>query len=174
MKTNSSTYEYAQLSSFTYEYARPSVTVTIFAFFDGQILTGIRNFDADAFSDTRCIPGGFLNAKHAFYLGETAKQAAIREFKEETNIEIFPEQLILFHEHSHPTTDPRAHVVNLCYIVNLVGWQAGQAKAGDDLRYIEWIYPFDVYASEQEWAFNHKELTIKAISVHNQYEYFRR
>lgn len=161
------------MTKFTYEYPRPSVTVTIFAFFDGQLLTGIRNYDADAYPDTRCIPGGFLNAKNEKHVGETAKQAAIREFKEETTIEIFSEQLILFHEHSHPNTDPRAHVVNLCYIVNLVGWQAGQAKAGDDLREVDWIHPLDVYANDKEWAFNHKELTHRAFSAH-EIDYFRR
>ena len=161
------------MTKYSYEYARPSVTATVFAFFDGKLLTGIRKGDADAFPGARCIPGGFLNAKTDSFRGETAKQCAIREFEEEANIKIFEEQLILFHEHSLPDTDPRAHVVNLCYIVNLVGWQAGQIKAGDDLEAVEFISPIDFWASPYTWAFNHQDLVRKALAAREN-DYFRR
>ncbi|MGB9642793.1 MAG: NUDIX domain-containing protein [Candidatus Ratteibacteria bacterium] len=66
------------------------------------------------------IPGGFIN------WGETAENAAIREAKEETGLDI--DNLKLFGVFSDPERDPRFHTISIVY----TGQGKGTIKAGDD------------------------------------------
>jgi ADP-ribose pyrophosphatase YjhB (NUDIX family) len=128
--------------AYTYAFARPSVTATIVLVHaqgidDLRVLTGVRGDLTDAFPGMLCLPGGFMDPRvdtddspsGATAPGERIEQTAIREIKEETNIDVEERQLKLYHVHSDPTTDPRAHVVNVCYWVSLTDEQAASAKA---------------------------------------------
>lgn len=165
------------MTTYTYEYPRPSVTATIFAFYDNALVVGTRSDDSDAYPGCKCIPGGFLNAKSDTFEGETVKQAAIREFREECGINLIEDQLILVHEHSDPDTDPRAHVVNLCYIARLTNDQAACMEPGDDLKALS-LFPITTsydYDFWQGWAFNHYDLVMCIINIWNsrsKYNYF--
>jgi ADP-ribose pyrophosphatase YjhB (NUDIX family) len=151
-------------------------------------LIGTRGRKDGAYAGFLCIPGGFLDAKvdrkdiielseesifftydeedeeHKELLksGETVEDAAIREVFEETGLVISKDQLKLYHVHSDPNTDPRAHVVNICYYVLVDRETANMAKAGDDLAKLD-IMTFENSYSLPVMAFNHAELLSKAL-----------
>ena len=56
------------------------------------------------------LPGGFVNE------GESCEQAAVREAKEETGLDI--ELVRQFHTYSSPTRDPRQHVMTTVFVAN--------------------------------------------------------
>jgi ADP-ribose pyrophosphatase YjhB (NUDIX family) len=166
---------------YLYPFPNVSVTATIFAFYNEMLVVGIRSHNAEVYPSHKCIPGGFLNARYAdgetvVHEGENVQQAAIREFQEEAGVELESDQLILFHEHSNPITDPRCHVVNLCYIVNLSLEQVEKLMAGDDLEAIDLVPISDIKegTKDQYWAFNHFDLALLAIHVwENGGDYFK-
>jgi len=160
---------------FVYDFAKPSVTATIFAFYNGMLVVGTRAKWVETFPGLKCAPGGFLEAYYkldgeVINEGETAEETAIREFFEECGVMLDGEQLILFHEHSGVHTDPRCHVVNLCYIANLTKEQMERLMPGDDLEAID-LVPIGkikgaVSASAHDaWAFDHLTLASMAVLV---------
>ncbi len=168
--------------AYIYRYPRPSVTATILLVGpDQQVLWGLRQPTADAYPNTLCLVGGFLNAKtiEADMLaptaedpGETIEETAIRETFEETGIVLKPEQLILIGSKSHPNTDPRAHVVNLCYAAILTRAQMNSAKAGDDLQALVWKPLQDgTFQEPFEAAFNHMEIALEGLAKLAQYQH---
>ena len=68
------------------------------------------------------LPGGFIE------YGETAEQAAIREAKEETNLDI--DLLYLLGCYSDPKRDPRFHTITVVYVAK----GKGIPKAKDDAK----------------------------------------
>jgi ADP-ribose pyrophosphatase YjhB (NUDIX family) len=66
------------------------------------------------------IPGGFVD------YGETLENAAIREAKEETRLDI--ESLRQFHSYSDPERDPRRHTISTVFIAKA----KGRPQPGDD------------------------------------------
>ncbi len=68
------------------------------------------------------LPGGFVD------WGESLEQAAVREAREETSLEVELEEQ--FHTYSDPGRDPRHHTITTVYI----GRAAGTPQAADDAR----------------------------------------
>jgi len=66
------------------------------------------------------LPGGFVDE------GEWIADAAVREAKEETGLDV--ELVELFHVYSDPRRDPRSHTVSTVFI----GRARGQPVGGDD------------------------------------------
>jgi 8-oxo-dGTP diphosphatase len=66
------------------------------------------------------LPGGFVDE------GEWIADAALREAKEETGLDV--ELVELFHVYSNPARDPRQHTVSTVFI----GRACGRPIAGDD------------------------------------------
>jgi len=66
------------------------------------------------------IPGGFVD------YGESLEEAAIREAKEETNLDV--ELIRQFHAYSDPNRDPRHHTISTVYIAKA----KGKPQAKDD------------------------------------------
>lgn len=66
------------------------------------------------------IPGGFVD------YGETLEEAAIREMKEETSLDVNLGRQ--FHTYSNPNRDPRHHTVSTIFIATATG----NPEAADD------------------------------------------
>jgi 8-oxo-dGTP diphosphatase len=66
------------------------------------------------------MPGGFID------WGESPEQAATREAKEETGLEV--RQLRQFHAYGDPARDPRCHTITIVYAARA----AGKPKGADD------------------------------------------
>jgi len=69
------------------------------------------------------LPGGFVD------YGESLEEAAIREAKEETSLEI--ELLSQFHTYSDPERDPRQHTITTVYTARACGTPRAQDDAQD-------------------------------------------
>ncbi len=89
------------------------------------------------------IPGGFIE------YGESAESAAIREAKEETNLDIF--DLKQFHVYSDPNRDPRFHTISVVFTAK----GRGTPKAKDDASEIG---IFNKNNLPQEIAFDHQKI----------------
>lgn len=88
------------------------------------------------------LPGGFVDE------GESVERAAIREAKEETNLDVNLKQLL--YVYSNPKRDSRQHNISVVFIAEA----SGEMKAGDDASKAE-------YFSFQELpalAFDHREI----------------
>ncbi|MEE9342441.1 MAG: NUDIX hydrolase [Gammaproteobacteria bacterium] len=86
------------------------------------------------------LPGGFVD------VGETLEQAAMREAKEETTLDV--ELLCLLGCYSDPARDKRMHTVSAVYIAQ----GEGDAKAADDAAKLDYYlaedYPALVFDHE--------------------------
>lgn len=71
------------------------------------------------------LPGGFVD------VGETVEQAAVREAKEETNLDVTLIDLLGIY--SDPARDSRGHTVSAVYIAK----GTGEAKAQDDAAQLQ-------------------------------------
>ncbi len=68
------------------------------------------------------LPGGFVD------YGETLEEAALREAKEETGLDI--ELVRQFHAYSDPNRDPRQHTITVVFVAKAKGTPRG----GDDAK----------------------------------------
>ncbi len=68
------------------------------------------------------IPGGFID------YGESAEAAAVREAREETDLDIL--LIRQFHTYSDPKRDPRFHTISTVFIARA----EGMPRAGDDAK----------------------------------------
>ena len=87
----------------------PSITTDIFIFDEefNFILIKRKN---NPYKDYWALPGGFVE------YGESVETAAIREAKEETNIDVELKDLV--NVYSEPNRDPRGHSITVVYTAN--------------------------------------------------------
>lgn len=103
------------------EYRNPYPTVDIIIELeDGNIVFIERVNPPHGFA----LPGGFID------YGESAEDAARREAKEETSLDV--ELVRLLGVYSDPARDPRHHTLSVVYVAKA----SGQPKAGDDAKTI--------------------------------------
>lgn len=89
------------------------------------------------------LPGGFVD------VGESVEQAAVREAKEETGLDV--ELSALLGIYSNPNRDPRGHTVTAVYIAQA----HGAPVAADDAKHCA-IFTFDDLP--QRLAFDHAQV----------------
>ena len=93
------------------------------------------------------LPGGFVE------YNETLEQAAIREAKEETNLDItLIKQL---HAYSDPNRDPRKHVISIAYLAK----GKGKLQAKDDAKQAG-VFSLD---NIPDLVFDHKKILETAL-----------
>ncbi|MCA9399065.1 MAG: NUDIX domain-containing protein [Candidatus Omnitrophica bacterium] len=90
------------------------------------------------------LPGGFLDP------GENQREAAIRETKEETNMDL--EDLREFGVYGEKGRDPRFHTITTVF----VGKGVGTPQFGDDAKGLK-IVPYEELMNH-EYAFDHKDV----------------
>lgn len=90
------------------------------------------------------LPGGFVD------MGESLEDAARREAKEETNLDL--KDLRQMHTYSDPKRDPRFHTVSTVFIAKGVG----VPRSGDDAKNLK-IVPYDELL-KIDYAFDHKQV----------------
>ncbi len=90
------------------------------------------------------LPGGFVD------LGESLEEAARREAKEETGLDVTLQRQ--FHTYSDPGRDPRFHTITTVYIAR----GDGTLRAGDDAGRAR-VYPTD---NLPDLVFDHKSIIL--------------
>jgi len=101
------------------KYKNPKPTVDLLIELDGapgQLVFILRKNEPHGMA----LPGGFVDE------GEWLADAAVREAKEETGLDV--EIVELFHVYSDPARDARQHTVSTVFVARA----AGTPKAGDD------------------------------------------
>ena len=89
------------------------------------------------------LPGGFVDR------GESVAQAARREAKEETRLEVELRELLGVY--SDPKRDPRGHTCSVAFLARVA---RSTPKAGDDAAAAEWVKSW----SKLDLAFDHAEI----------------
>ncbi|MGG5808476.1 NUDIX hydrolase [Falsiroseomonas sp. CW058] len=84
------------------------------------------------------LPGG------AQRLGEAAEQAARRELREETGIEVGPLRLLAVVDAITPGDDPARPRFHYTIIDYAAAWVAGEPRPGDDVTEAAWTTPADL------------------------------
>ncbi|MFV0484169.1 MAG: NUDIX domain-containing protein [Bacteroidales bacterium] len=129
---------------YQYEYKMPALTADVILHTDNKVLL-IKRL-REPFKEKWAIPGGFVDFE------EAVVDAAARELKEETSIEVAPDELIFFKLADKKGRDPRGWTVTgvySCEIPNTI-----EAVAADDAADAAW-FDFD---NLPEMAFDHNEI----------------
>ena len=107
------------------EYKTPSVTADIFIF-DEEINFILVKRKNNPFMDYWALPGGFVE------YGESVENGAIREAKEETNIDVTLKDLVGVY--SDPDRDPRGHTITVAFTAT---GDMGKMKADSDAKEVK-------------------------------------
>jgi 8-oxo-dGTP diphosphatase len=134
-------------------YKNPVPAVDAIIQMDTQILLVKRK--NEPFRGYMAIPGGFVNE------GETVEDAAKREVREETSLDI--ELVDILGVYSDPKRDPRGHIMSTVFIayVPANGNKSVEGLAADDASELEWI-DLEVMPNEK-FAFDHKRILMDYI-----------
>jgi 8-oxo-dGTP diphosphatase len=140
---------------FTYNHARPAVTVDIiiFTFQNNKLSVLLIQRGNDPFANKWALPGGFVDLEENLY------DAAQRELAEETNVtDVYLEQLYTF---GQPDRDPRTRVITVAYFALVSADEAAMMniRGGFDARDARW---WDMYALP-ELAFDHDRILSYAL-----------
>lgn len=129
---------------------RPLLTAdTIIRRRDGSVVLVKRL--SPPFRDFYAIPGGFVE------YGETIEEAAVREAKEETGLDVKIERLVGVY--SDPDRDPREHIITVAYLAEEIG---GRLRPSSDAREIK---AFRKIPSKP--AFDHRKILHDALKLAN-------
>jgi 8-oxo-dGTP diphosphatase len=93
------------------------------------------------------LPGGFVE------VGETVRQAAVREAGEETGLAVEISRLVGVY--SEPDRDPRGHNVSVAFLASVL---SGSMQAASDAAEVEVLDPSSV-----ELAFDHARIVSDAL-----------
>lgn len=137
---------------YTYEYARPALTVdcVVFGLDENDLKVLLIQRDLEPFAGRWALPGGFVQ------VDETLDNAARRELEEETGVgNLYLEQLYTF---GAVDRDPRERVVSVAYYA-LVNLHDHKVCAATDARNALWFSVSDAPAL----AFDHDEILATAL-----------
>ena len=135
---------------YCYKYPHPAVTADCIVFNqeNDTISVLLIKRKNEPYKACWAFPGGFVN------IDESAEDAAIRELKEETELEVSRvEQLKAY---SNPDRDPRERVITIAFIAES---HIKDVKGGDDAKEARW---FDI-SNLPPLAFDHEQILNDAI-----------
>lgn len=117
------------------KYEKPSVTVDIIVISTDVEYTALRILliqrKKHPFKDYWAIPGGFLD------IHESLEEGALRELKEETNVDAaYLNQIQTFGEVSR---DPRMRVISVAYLSLIDRTKLTDVHSGDDAKDAQWF-----------------------------------
>lgn len=112
---------------FMTEYKNPALTVDTIIINDNKVVL-IKRLN-NPYENHWAIPGGFVE------YGEKVEDAAVREAKEETGLDI--ELTKLVGVYSDPNRDPRGHTVTVAYTAKIIGGTLKSDSDAKDARFIE-------------------------------------
>jgi len=119
----------------------PSLTVDIIILYHNQIVLIKRK--NQPYQNCYAFPGGFVE------IGETVEQAAVREAREETGLDVA--LIKLLGVYSDPRRDPRGHTVSITYLAE----GAGELKAATDAKEAS---AFALWEVPSNLAFDHNKM----------------
>ncbi len=122
------------------EHKTPFLTVDVLLERGGKILLIRRKNPPHGWA----LPGGFVD------YGESVETAAVREAKEELNVDI--ELVRQFHVYSQPGRDPRQHTASVVFVGRLPA--GAEPRAGDDAG----ACGFFAREALPEMAFDHRAI----------------
>ena len=129
------------------EHKNPIPTVDTIIDNDSQVLLIQRS--KEPFKDKMVLPGGFMK------LGETAEEAAVREVKEETSLDIILDHILGVY--SAPNRDPRGHIMSTVFIGKISPNSISKKPiAGDGVTTTKWINLKAI--EEEDFGFDHKQI----------------
>ena len=102
---------------------------------------------SEPFEGQWALPGGFVE------VGETVRQAAVREAAEETGLAVEVSELVGVY--SEPDRDPRGHNVSVAFLVRVL---SGQMQAASDADEVDVLDPGSV-----DLAFDHDRIISDAM-----------
>jgi len=137
------------------KYKKPSLTVDIIIINENNDFILIKRKN-EPFKNHWAIPGGFVD------YGETVENAAIREAKEETSIDVKIKKLLGVY--SNPNRDPRGHTVSIVYIANGDFNELSPSSDAKDGK----IYSFEDISS-LNLAFDHEKILKDALKYINSF-----
>lgn len=116
---------------YSYKYPRPSVSVDIMIFIKSikEIEVLLIQRKNSPYQHFLALPGGFMD------MDERLEKAAIRELKEETNIDV--KSLKQFGIYDNPDRDPRGRTLSVIFYT-ILEKKPNNIKAGDDAKTVEW------------------------------------
>lgn len=125
------------------EYKNPALTVDTIILEDNKIIL-IKRLN-NPYKDHWAIPGGFVE------YGEKVEDAAVREAKEETGLDIELTQLVGVY--SDPNRDPRGHTVTIAFLSKIIG---GTLKSNSDAKDAKFVDISEL--KNMKLAFDHNEI----------------
>ena len=114
--------------SYTYDFPRPAVTVDCVIFHDNNLLLIKRG--QEPYKGKWALPGGFVD------IDEDLEDAAKRELKEETGIEV--KNLVQLRTFGDIGRDPRGRVISVVHGGSIHSDEIAM-KAGDDADEVQWF-----------------------------------
>lgn len=133
--------------NYCYKYPRPAVTtdIVVFAPHKGTIKVLLVKRGNEPFKGKWALPGGFLNED------ETAEECALRELKEETGLDLKPNQIYQVHTFTSLDRDPRGRTISICFSA-FVDYE--KVAGGDDAAEAQWVS----FADLPDLAFDHEAM----------------
>lgn len=129
------------------QHKNPTPTVDTIIHQDSKVLLVKRK--KDPFKEKMVLPGGFINE------GEKVEDAAIREVKEETSLDIELDNILGVY--SDPSRDPRGHIMSTVFIGKISDKSDKKVPmAGDDAAAIKWVDLASI--DEESMGFDHKKI----------------
>lgn len=147
---------------FVYKYPKSDATSSVVLLFDDGANTLVIERGKDPFKGKLAFPGGFLNVGQ-----ETLRQAAMRELREETRIELRETDFLPVDTRSEPNRDPRGHVVDSGWLVVVPAERKtavlSKLKASDDAAGAQVVPVSQLLADGM--AFDHRDLLVAALEA---------